>query len=175
KKSQSGDSLKAEVCPWEAAEVESTQRAEICPWESRGTESSSTGHGMRGTELLRATSKRSESSGTVKAEICPWEAAEEEPTQRAEICPWESTDREQQSGKPPARSPELPKAPSRKSQSGDSLKAEVCPWEAAEEESTQRAEICPWEVSAALLEEGAAPGEAEVPPQAAASRAGQKG
>ncbi|NXS96724.1 GP179 protein, partial [Jacana jacana] len=33
KKSQSVESLKAEVCPWEVPEVEAGGKAEICPWE----------------------------------------------------------------------------------------------------------------------------------------------
>ncbi|NXN54926.1 GP179 protein, partial [Rynchops niger] len=34
KKSQSVESLKAEVCPWESQGLESTDKAEICPWEA---------------------------------------------------------------------------------------------------------------------------------------------
>ncbi|XP_064030317.1 probable G-protein coupled receptor 179 [Pogoniulus pusillus] len=171
RKSQSGDSLKAEVCPWDAPEEEPTERAEICPWESTDREQPQGKAPARSSELPKDPSRKSQSGDSLKAEICPWDAPEEEPTQRAEICPWESTDKEQPQGKAPARSPELPKDPSRKSQSGDSLKAEVCPWEAAEEEPAQRAEICPWEVSAPLPEQA----EAKVPAQAAASQAAQKG
>ncbi|NXO54611.1 GP179 protein, partial [Aramus guarauna] len=62
-------------------------------------------------------------------------------------CPWESLGTEQPSEQPCARSPVLPKSPSKKSQSTESLKAEVCPWEALEVESINKAEICPWEVA----------------------------
>ncbi|NXT58507.1 GP179 protein, partial [Pluvianellus socialis] len=63
-------------------------------------------------------------------------------------CPWESMGMEQPPEKLRARSPALPKSPSKGSQSVESLKAEVCPWEAQEVESTDRAEICPWEAAA---------------------------
>ncbi|NWX49976.1 GP179 protein, partial [Steatornis caripensis] len=33
-KSESLESLKAEVCPWEAQDVEAIHKAEICPWEA---------------------------------------------------------------------------------------------------------------------------------------------
>ncbi|NXX38164.1 GP179 protein, partial [Tricholaema leucomelas] len=167
RKSQSRESLKAEVGPWE----ESAQRAEICPWEGTGREQPPGEAPARSSELPKAPSRKSQSRESLKAEVCPWDAPEEESSQRAEICPWESTDKEQLPGNKPSKSPDLPRDPSRTSQSGDSLKAEVCPWEAAEEESAQRAEICPWEVSAPLLE----PAEAKVPAQAAAPQAVQKG
>ncbi|NXS63827.1 GP179 protein, partial [Brachypteracias leptosomus] len=67
-------------------------------------------------------------------------------------CPWESLGTEQSPEKPSARSPELPKAPSKKSQSEESLKAEVCPWEVPELETTDKAEICPWEAAAPASE-----------------------
>ncbi|NXP11226.1 GP179 protein, partial [Thinocorus orbignyianus] len=63
-------------------------------------------------------------------------------------CPWESLGTEETPGKPHSRSPALPKSPSKKSQSVESLKAEICPWEAQEAEATDKAEICPWEVAA---------------------------
>ncbi|NXQ94708.1 GP179 protein, partial [Sagittarius serpentarius] len=91
-------------------------------------------------------------------------------------CPWESPGTEQPPEKPRARSPELPKSPSRKSQSGESLKAEVCPWEAQEPKPTNKAEICPWEVASPLLEKGAAAGEASLPAKTAgASKPLEKG
>ncbi|KAF1447283.1 hypothetical protein FQV21_0010661, partial [Spheniscus demersus] len=62
-------------------------------------------------------------------------------------CPWESLGTEQPPAKPRTGSPAVPKLPSRKSQSMESLKAEVCPWEAPELESTDKAEICPWEMA----------------------------
>ncbi|NWR55568.1 GP179 protein, partial [Bucorvus abyssinicus] len=88
-------------------------------------------------------------------------------------CPWESLGMEQPPETPRAGSPALPKSPSRKSQSVESLKAEVCPWEV---ESTDKAEICPWEVAAALPEEGAVPGKSSLAPkQMGASKPPEKG
>ncbi|NWZ54241.1 GP179 protein, partial [Haliaeetus albicilla] len=63
-------------------------------------------------------------------------------------CPWESLGTEQLPEKTHARTPALPKSPSKKSQSVESLKAEVCPWEI---ESSDKAEICPWEAPAPPL------------------------
>ncbi|NXP55210.1 GP179 protein, partial [Heliornis fulica] len=84
-------------------------------------------------------------------------------------CPWESTDTELSPQTPSARSPVLPKPPSRPSQSAESLKAEVCPWEAPAADARGRAEICPWEVAVLLPEKGAVPGETRVPPIKASS------
>ncbi|XP_037266786.1 probable G-protein coupled receptor 179 isoform X3 [Falco rusticolus] len=202
KKSQSVESLKAEVCPWEAQELEATDKAEICPWESLSTEQPPAKPRARSPDLPKSPSKKSQSVESLKAEVCPWEVQELEATDKAEICPWEvavppsskekprqgrdglstvskspstsqdlfkemrekiigkkeksSADREsicpweslgteQPPAKPRAGSPDLPKSPSKKSQSVESLKAEVCPWEAQELEATDKAEICPWE------------------------------
>ncbi|NXJ71884.1 GP179 protein, partial [Rostratula benghalensis] len=91
-------------------------------------------------------------------------------------CPWESQGMEQPPKKTHTRSPALPKSPSKKSQSTESLKAEVCPWEAQEVEGINKAEICPWEVAAPLLEKGAAPGQMSLPPKkASAPRSLEKG
>ncbi|XP_040473691.1 probable G-protein coupled receptor 179, partial [Falco naumanni] len=204
KKSQSVESLKAEVCPWEAQELEATNKAEICPWESLGTEQPPAKPRTGSPAMPKSPSKKSQSVESLKAEVCPWEAQELEGTDKAEICPWEaavppsskekprqdreglstvskspstsqdllkevrekitgkkeksSADREsicpweslgteQPPAKPRARSPDLPKSHSKKSQSVESLKAEVCPWEAQELEATDKAEICPWEAA----------------------------
>ncbi|NXP70718.1 GP179 protein, partial [Ramphastos sulfuratus] len=140
-----------ETCPWEESRDEGREAGrapgegdhEVVP-RGPGGELGAEEPPRETPELPRATSEQAESVEGRRAEVCPWEAGEGGRS-RAEICPWESTDREQPPGKILSKSPELPKAPSKKSQSGDSLKAEVCPWEAVEEEFTQRAEICPWE------------------------------
>ncbi|XP_037266791.1 probable G-protein coupled receptor 179 isoform X8 [Falco rusticolus] len=199
KKSQSVESLKAEVCPWEAQEAEATDKAEICPWESIGMEQPPAKPRTGSPDMTKLPSKKSQSVESLKAEVCPWEAQELEATDKAEICPWEvaappsaqpkakpgaggsskgekritrqaalasperslekgssereavcpweSLSTEQPPAKPRARSPDLPKSPSKKSQSVESLKAEVCPWEVQELEATDKAEICPWEVA----------------------------
>ncbi|NWV15605.1 GP179 protein, partial [Ptilonorhynchus violaceus] len=89
-------------------------------------------------------------------------------------CPWESLDTEQPPAKPHTGSSALPKAPSGKSQSTESLKAEICPWEAQEPKSSDKSEICPWEVAAPQLEKGTAPGKEKLPPKEA-SKALEKG
>ncbi|NXE84640.1 GP179 protein, partial [Cochlearius cochlearius] len=80
-------------------------------------------------------------------------------------CPWESPGTEQPPEQPRAKSPALPKSPSKKSQSVESLKAEVCPWEAQELKGTDKSGICPWEVAAPLPEKAAALGKASLPPK----------
>ncbi|NWT77895.1 GP179 protein, partial [Lanius ludovicianus] len=91
-KSQSAESLKAEICPWESQDLQSTDKSEICPWESQ------------------------DSKSTDKSEICPWEVTELQQEKgaapgkervppreaskglekgsrdRVSICPWESPD-----------------------------------------------------------------------------------
>ncbi|XP_037266785.1 probable G-protein coupled receptor 179 isoform X2 [Falco rusticolus] len=128
-------------------EKSSADRESICPWESLGTEQPPAKPRARSPDLPKSPSKKSQSVESLKAEVCPWEVQELEATDKAEICPWESLGTEQPPAKPHARSPDLPKSPSKKSQSVESLKAEVCPWEAQELEATDKAEICPWEVA----------------------------
>ncbi|NXI44124.1 GP179 protein, partial [Galbula dea] len=144
KKSQSVESLKAEVCPWEAPEAGATAKAEICPWEVTAPSSDQPkakqgpGGGSQGDKRITrqaalASPGRSPGRGSRELEA---------------VCPWESLGMEQPPGKPPAESPTLPKSPPEKSQSEESLKAEVCPWEAPEAGATAKAEICPWEAAA---------------------------
>ncbi|KAM6238628.1 putative G-protein coupled receptor 179 [Porphyrio hochstetteri] len=137
-----------------AKEKVSRDRESVCPWESTDTEHHSTGYSRKSAELPKAT-KRSESTGST----------------RPEVCPWESLGMEQPPEQPRARSPVLPKSPSRKPQSQESLKAEVCPWEL---EVTERAEICPWEVAAPLPEKGEALGEMRLPRKPAGSSGAQE-
>ncbi|XP_027763986.1 probable G-protein coupled receptor 179 [Empidonax traillii] len=125
KKSQSTESLKAEICPWEDQESKSSDRAEICPWE--------------GAEPQK------EKDRVPPKEVATSKAVEKGSRDRESICPWESTDMEQPPAKPHPGSTALPKSPSKKSQSIESLKAEICPWEDQESKSSDRAEICPWE------------------------------
>ncbi|NWI32478.1 GP179 protein, partial [Sula dactylatra] len=142
KKSQSTESLKAEVCPWE---LEPTDKAEICPWEAAAPPSDQPkakqgpGRGSMGDKRI-----------THQAALAsPVRSLEKGSSEREAVCPWETLDTKQSPGKPCTRSPVLPKLPSKKSQSVESLKAEVCPWEAQVLEPTDKAEICPWEAATA--------------------------
>ncbi|NXI54514.1 GP179 protein, partial [Chloroceryle aenea] len=96
-------------------------------------------------------------------------------------CPWESLSSEQPPENPCAGSPALPKAPSKKSQSEESLKAEVCPWEAPEAGAAGKAEICPWEVAEAPSDQqkaklGPVRGKSRLPPkESGASKHLEKG
>ncbi|KAM6042436.1 putative G-protein coupled receptor 179 isoform 3-T3 [Theristicus caerulescens] len=146
KKSQSVGSLKAEVCPWE---LESIDKAEICPWEAAAPPSGK--EKSREDKSALSVVSRSPSAGQgLCKEIGDSTLGKKEKASRdrESVCPWESTDTEQPPEKPHAGSPALPKSPSKKSQSRESLKAEVCPWEAPEVEAGGKAEICPWEVAA---------------------------
>ncbi|NXU92822.1 GP179 protein, partial [Xiphorhynchus elegans] len=89
-------------------------------------------------------------------------------------CPWESLGTQGPSGASPGVSPVLPKSPSGKSQSVESLKAEICPWETQEVKSSERDEICPWEVAEPVQEKGTAPGKDRLPPKES-SKPQQKG
>ncbi|NXG54737.1 GP179 protein, partial [Hemiprocne comata] len=142
KKSQSVESLKAEVGPWEAPELEASDKAAICPWEGAapplGQAKLDARGGSKGDKRIRRQA----------ALASPERALGRGSSQPEEVCPWESLGMEQPPGQPPARSPTLPKSPSKKSQSVESLKAEVCPWDAPELRSSDKEEICPWEVAA---------------------------
>ncbi|NXW09218.1 GP179 protein, partial [Fregetta grallaria] len=160
-KSQSMESLKAEVCPWEAPEVEAGGKAEICPWEAAAPPSDQP-EAKQGPGGASKGDKRITRQAAIAS---PVRSPEKGSRERESICPWESLGTEQPPEKPRAEIPALPKLPSRKSQSMESLKAEVCPWEAPEFKAGDKAEICPWEVAAPLLEKGAAPGEVSLPPK----------
>ncbi|NWH18486.1 GP179 protein, partial [Grus americana] len=144
KKSQSAESLKAEVCPWEAPEVKPTDKAEICPWEVAAAPSDQ----PKAKQGPRGAAKGDKHITRQAALASPVRSLEKGSSKREAVCPWESLGTEQPPEQPRATSPVLPKSPSKKSQSTESLKAEVCPWEAPEVESTNKAEICPWEVAA---------------------------
>ncbi|XP_042635869.1 probable G-protein coupled receptor 179 isoform X5 [Catharus ustulatus] len=186
---------KAEICPWEAQDSKSSDKAEICPWEAQDSKSSDK------AEICPWEAQKSKSSD--KAEICPWEVAEPQlekgtapgkermpgkeeikalekgSRERESICPWESPDMEQPLDKPKTESSELPKSPSGKSKSSESLKAEICPWESQDlkssdkaeicpwesqdYKSSDKAEICPWEVAAPQMEKGREPGKGKFP------------
>ncbi|XP_062364367.1 probable G-protein coupled receptor 179 [Cinclus cinclus] len=198
-KSQSTESLRAEICPWETQESKSSDKAEICPWESQDLKSSDK------TEICPWESQDSKSSD--KAEISLWEvvahqlektatpgkkrlprkqttrALEKGSRDRESISPWDSPDTEQPLSKPRTGSSELLKAAPGKSQSTESLRAEICPWETQESKSSDKAEICPWEsqdskssdkVTEPRLEKGTAPGKGTLPGKEA-SKALEKG
>ncbi|NXD86140.1 GP179 protein, partial [Halcyon senegalensis] len=174
KKSQSEESLKAEVCPWEA---ESTDKAEICPWETAAPPAGQEKSRQDKDGLSMGSRSPSTGRSVLKAIGDSMSGKKEKKCQDHEsICPWESLDMEQPPEKPRAGSPALPKPPSRKSQSEESLKAEVCPWEAPEPGAGGKAEICPWEVAAAAPEKGEALGKSRLPPkEAGASKPLEKG
>ncbi|XP_075630970.1 putative G-protein coupled receptor 179 [Balearica regulorum gibbericeps] len=159
KKSQSTESLKAEVCPWE---LEPTDKAEICPWEAAAAPSDQ----PKAKQGPRGAAKGDKHITRQAALASPVRSLEKGSSEREAVCPWESLGTEQPPEQPRARSPALPKSPSKKSQSTESLKAEVCPWEL---KPTDKAEICPWEAAAALPEKGAALGKTSLPPKKAGS------
>ncbi|NWI68120.1 GP179 protein, partial [Todus mexicanus] len=82
KKSQSVESLKAEVCPWEAPEPEVGGKAEICPWEvaaalpAKGAAPGRSSLPPKETEASKALEKGS----SEREAICPWESLGTEET-----------------------------------------------------------------------------------------------
>ncbi|NWU13658.1 GP179 protein, partial [Cephalopterus ornatus] len=91
----SRDRESADICPWEAQEVTSSDRAEICPWE--GAE----------PQLDKGTAPGKKKLPT--KEVATSKPVEKESRDRESICPWESTDTEQSLGKPCAGSTESSK------------------------------------------------------------------
>ncbi|NXC10602.1 GP179 protein, partial [Orthonyx spaldingii] len=165
-KSQSSE--KAEICPWE---VEPTGKAEICPWE--GAEPPP--RQPKARQVPAGGSKGDKRITRQAALASPGleRALGTGSTERESLCPWESLDTEQPRARPQIGSSALPKTPSGKSQSSESLKAEICPWEGQDLKSSDRSEICPWEAAAPQLEKGTAPGKERLPPREA-SKALQK-
>ncbi|NWI32470.1 GP179 protein, partial [Sula dactylatra] len=83
RKSQSVESLKAEVCPWEAPEVEPGGRAEICPWEVAATLLEKGAAPGKGSPPLKkvGASKAVEKRSSEHEATCPWESlGTEEPS-----------------------------------------------------------------------------------------------
>ncbi|NXF81763.1 GP179 protein, partial [Sclerurus mexicanus] len=159
KKSQSTESLKAEICPWETQELKSSDKDEICPWE--GAELPS--HHSKAKQIPGGSSKGDKRITRQAALASPERSLGK--GQREAVCPWESLGTQEPSGTSHVVSPVLPKSPSGKSQSTESLKAEICPWETQEVTSSDKAEICPWEVAAPQLQKGTAPGKERLPPK----------
>ncbi|NXE56462.1 GP179 protein, partial [Casuarius casuarius] len=159
KASQSGESPKAEVCPWETQEHEGGGRAEICPWEGAAPPLAP----GKAKQVPRGASKGDKRITRQAALASPERSPERGSSEREAVCPWESPDAGEPAAKPRARGWGLLKSPSRASQRGESPKAEVCPWETQEHEGGGRAEICPWEGAAPPL----APGKAKQVPRGA--------
>ncbi|NXK43161.1 GP179 protein, partial [Piprites chloris] len=129
-KAQSTESLKAEVCPWEAQEPQSSDKANICPWEEAEPPS-----GKEKPRPSTVSKSPSASQGLLKETRVGTSGKEEKVKgDRESVCPWESLDTEQPPGKPHPGSIE----PSKKS-------AEICPWEDQDPKASDKAEICPWE------------------------------
>ncbi|KAK4808767.1 hypothetical protein QYF61_027252 [Mycteria americana] len=186
KKSQSTESIKEEVCPW----------------ESLGTEQPPEQPRARSPALPKSPSKKSQSVEGLKAEVCPWEAQKLEATDKAEICPWEAA-------APPSDQPKAKQgaggaskgdkritrqaalaSPVRSPEKGSSKRGAVCPWESlgmeqlpeqpragsptlpkspskkSQSVESLKAEVCPWEAQKLEATNNAeiCPWEAAVPP-----------
>ncbi|XP_005301915.2 probable G-protein coupled receptor 179 [Chrysemys picta bellii] len=150
KKSDSIESRKAEVCPWETEEDEASVNAETYPWEVAETPSEK-GTIKPGDKLGLS---KGDKSTTLKAAAGPCKTVHKVSSQRESICPWESLDVQESSAKPDTKHTDLPKEASKKCDSVESRKAEVCPWETEEDEASVNAETYPWEVADAPSEKG---------------------
>ncbi|KAJ7313646.1 hypothetical protein JRQ81_005222, partial [Phrynocephalus forsythii] len=130
KKSESVESLKAEVCPWEFQEIPTHAKSEIFPWEvaeepsERGT--------LKNYQGLASSDETSTSPivRTLKTE-------DRSGSHHGSVSSCESVELSQ------GQSRHLPKGGSKKSVSVESLRAEVCPWEIEEEEPSGTIEMYP--------------------------------
>ncbi|XP_051650668.1 probable G-protein coupled receptor 179 isoform X5 [Manacus candei] len=171
-KSQSVESLKAEICPWEGQEPKSSDKAEICPWEGAEPPSQQPKAKQVSQGGSRGDKRITRQAALASPERSPGKGSRD----REAVCPWESLGTQEPSGTSHVMGTGLPKSPSGKSQSVESLKAEICPWEGQEVKSSDRAEICPWEGAGAQLDKGTAPGKDRVPPkEVATSKPVEKG
>ncbi|XP_020641158.3 putative G-protein coupled receptor 179 isoform X1 [Pogona vitticeps] len=144
KKSSSTDSLKAEVCPWESQEGEPSIKAAVCPWEApESPVGERPSFKSVGAFERPAPQKEAGHSKTTEKIISPLES----------ICPWETMDTDKPLSEVSAKSREVSKVSSKKSDSGDTHKAEVCPWESQEAEPSVKAAICPWDVPESLVDQ----------------------
>ncbi|KAL8176053.1 UNVERIFIED_CONTAM: hypothetical protein K2H54_019728, partial [Gekko kuhli] len=157
RESSSTDGFKAEVCPWEIQETNSSAKADVCPWEEPENLLSERSSSKGGRTLERERT-------TPPKETEPFKASEIASSPRESVCPWETIEPSEVFIKP-----EMSKAPSKKSESVESLRADICPWEVTEsppdknalsisdQDSTcatpkpmeklisPREEVCPWE------------------------------
>ncbi|XP_060636896.2 probable G-protein coupled receptor 179 [Anolis sagrei] len=131
KKSDSVESQRSSVCPWETEGTEvGTKATEICPWEEISTPSA--------TRLTRQETKQIRDTVS--------KALEKESSPQESVCPWETMDTDYPSSRLSTKSPSMSKVSSKKSSSIESFKAEVCPWKSQEAEPSSKADVCPWEV-----------------------------
>ncbi|XP_059725505.1 probable G-protein coupled receptor 179 [Haemorhous mexicanus] len=192
-KSQSPESLKEEICPWESQGSKPSDKAEICPWESQGSKSSDKAEicpwesqGSKSSDKAEICPWESQGSkSSDKAEICPWESQGSKSSDKAEICPWEVAEPQLEKGTAPGKerlpAREAPKAVEKGSKDRES----ICPWESPDTEElplksavgkepskksdsteSRKPQICPWEAAdpIGLEEEISQPG---VQPQGA--------
>ncbi|NWI88719.1 GP179 protein, partial [Pitta sordida] len=83
-KSQSTESLKAEICPWETQEIKSSDKAEICPWEVAEPQGEKGTVGGKERVPPKEVSKAEEKGSRDQESICPWESLDmEQPLGRA--------------------------------------------------------------------------------------------
>ncbi|NXX59551.1 GP179 protein, partial [Scopus umbretta] len=153
--------------PAKVLEKGSSQPEPLGPRESQGAERIPAK--SRSVEVaLAAVGKASGTAGR-QAEVCPGET-QADSSIKIEICHWEESrgkcwgpgrapgksgsegdpshpGEELGTEKPPAKTPELPKAASETVGSAEGRMAEVCPWETGDGGRTIRAEICPWDTS----------------------------
>uniref|UniRef100_F6PLD1 G protein-coupled receptor 179 n=1 Tax=Monodelphis domestica TaxID=13616 RepID=F6PLD1_MONDO len=141
------DSRTAEICPWEAPELEADRpgslKAEASPWHmSKGT---------FGQRSLEEKKKTLEKSGSKRMIVMAQKKPEQLLQDQEAVCPRDSTD---VGGLPPQPGPQHNDHPKDGHQVLGSIgrrAAEVCPWEVTEVEAhkqeSTKAEICPWEVS----------------------------
>ncbi|XP_072502320.1 probable G-protein coupled receptor 179 [Notamacropus eugenii] len=144
------DSRTAEICPWEAPELETDKpdslKAEASPWHmSKGT------FGQDQERRSQEEKRTPEKSGPKGMMVTDQKKPEQQLQDREAVCPWESTD---------LGGPATQPGTQHNSRLTDSHQvlgsigrraAEVCPWEVTEveghEQDSTKAEICPWEVS----------------------------
>ncbi|KAJ7313645.1 hypothetical protein JRQ81_005220 [Phrynocephalus forsythii] len=133
KKSDSVESFKAAVCPWETEAIEISPKADISPRDMTPAPSDK-------------RSSRPDASGALKRTgDSVSKPPEKASSPRENICPWETMAIDDPSSEPSAKKPDLSKVKYKMSISTDSLKADVCPWESQESEPSFKAAVCPWE------------------------------
>ncbi|NXK19411.1 GP179 protein, partial [Arenaria interpres] len=126
-----------------------TQRV---PAKSQSAEVVPAAVGKASSTAMGVSPGQNQGDSRIKIEICPWEESGSErwgagraPGKGSGEGDHDHPGGEPGTEKPPAKTPELPKAASEM----EGRMAEVCPWESGEAERTVRSEICPWDAEGA--------------------------
>uniref|UniRef100_G1TA18 G protein-coupled receptor 179 n=1 Tax=Oryctolagus cuniculus TaxID=9986 RepID=G1TA18_RABIT len=148
----------AEICPWDAPELDACNpdmgaKTEICPWEGAERLPKKNASRQDGQGDSQEKGKAPEKPGPKGVAVQKKPETADSGKQEA-VLPRESPDCRGLSPRPGLRAADRGTGGSEAAGSVGGRAAEVCPWEAEAPPSANRAEICPWEAREGAAEEG---------------------